>query len=681
MKKWIIGKPDAQAVSNLRDKGGLTELCASVLVSRGIDTLEKAAVFFNSDKDKNKGMPLSDPFLIKDMPEAAERISRAIDNGELICIYGDYDCDGITSTAMLYSYIDCLGGNVIYHINMRDDGYGLCESAIRSLAEKNVRLIVTVDNGISAINEARLAAELGMELVITDHHQPGDILPQAVAVVDPHRSDCPSPYKNLCGCGVALKLIAALDGGDYSSVLEQFSDLAAIATIADIVPLDGENREIVIQGLHYIENTENVGLRALLDCAGCKSPINSTTAAFSLVPRINASGRFGSAADAVKLLICDDYDDALVMAQALDRLNTERKNEEKLINAAIEEKINADPSVLFDSVIVIDGENWHHGVIGIVAARLVERFCKPAFVISSDGKEARGSARSVEGFSIYEALSDCSELLTKFGGHTGAGGFSLEPSNISKFRRQLNDCAEKKYAPVPVYSIFADKIISPEELKTELIASLSSLEPYGEGNRTPIFLMHNVRLLEALPLSNGNHTKLRLTYGNTGIYGLMFGQKTEEFPYSPGDMLDMLVTAEINNFRGQTSVVVRISDLRPCGIKQVKFFNAKAAYEKFKRSGEADKALIPHIVPTRDELGVIFRKLTPNKQVSCDRIFAALGTETINYCKFRLGLDIFEELGLAMLDRFNDTAGAILNAPKADLGSSEILSRLKALDT
>lgn len=277
MKKWTIGKPDPKAAEILSGQGGLPRICADILVSRGIDTIEKAAEFFNQ---QNGEETLSDPFLIKDMREAAETLLAAVDEGKRICIYGDYDCDGITATAVLYSYLECIGGNVEYYINDRSEGYGLCSDAVKRLAESGVELIVTVDNGISAVNEAKLISELGMELVITDHHQPPDILPEAAAVVDPHRSDDLSPFKDLCGCGVALKLIAAMDGGDYSSALEQFSDLAAIATIADIVPLKGENREIVMRGLHYLENTENVGLQALINVSGLRHPVSSTEALF-----------------------------------------------------------------------------------------------------------------------------------------------------------------------------------------------------------------------------------------------------------------------------------------------------------------------------------------------------------------------------------------------------------------
>ena len=612
------------------------------------------------------------------MQEAADALLSAVDEGKRICIYGDYDCDGITATAVLYSYLECMDGNVEYYINQRSEGYGLCKDAVRRLAESGVELIVTVDNGISAIEEAKLVAELGMELIITDHHQPGDELPEAVAVVDPHRSDDMSPFKDLCGCGVALKLIAAMDGGDYSSALEQFSDLTAIATIADIVPLKSENREIVRRGLKYLENTENMGLQALMGIAGVKIPVTSTNAAFSIAPRINASGRFGSASEAVDLLLCEDPEEAEEMAKRLNQLNNERRKTEADIMDEIKASILANPEILNKRVLFLYGEGWHHGVIGIVAAKLVDRFGKPVFILSDDDDYARGSARSVEGFSIHKALTACAEVLTKFGGHSGAGGFSLMKSDIDNFDNALQKYAADNFPVMPVLTLHADKLITPQELSVQSINSLSMLEPCGEGNPQPLFAMLSVRLLDFAALSGGAHTKLKLTYGNSGFYGLMFGMKTAEFPYKAGDILDILAYPEINTYNGNTSVSIRIADIRKSGIKQQQYFAAKDAYEKYKRGEGAEKALIPRIVPDRTDLAAIYRAVTENT-VSFDSVYSAVHSDAINYCKFRLALDIFEELGLFTVDRYCETVSRIPTKTKVDLDSSAILSELKKL--
>lgn len=679
MKKWTVGKPEQNAVDILTRQGGLTEICAGVLAARGIDTMEKAMEFFNQNKAEDGGDVLSDPFLIKDMKKASEIILSAIDEGKKICVYGDYDCDGITATALLYSYLECMGADVSYYINQRSEGYGLCSDALKRLAEDGAELIVTVDNGISAIAEAELAKELGVELVITDHHKPSETLPDAAAVVDPHREDDISPFKDLCGCGVALKLIAAMDGGDCGSALEQFSDLAAIATIADIVPLKGENREIVRRGLHYLENTENAGLKALMAASSVKPPVSSTTAAFSIAPRLNASGRFGSASEAVELLLCEDEDTAEEMAGRLNSLNNERKKTEADIMSVIEAYINENPKVLYKRVIFLYGEGWHHGVIGIVAAKLVERFGKPVFILSDDGEFARGSARSVEGFSVHKALTACAGHLDKFGGHSGAGGFSLKKENIGAFNEALQKYAAEEFDVMPVKALHADKLLQPKELTAESVGSLEMLEPCGEGNPSPMFAMVNVRILEVVPLSGGTHTKLKLTYGNMGVYGLLFGVKTADFIYKAGDIIDMLACPSLNTYNGQTTVNIRIADYRKSGIPQSQYLAAKDAYERYKRGEGAEERLIPRIVPTREDLAAIYRAVPKNNFAGFDSVYFSVCSESINYCKFRLAVDIFEELGLFEVNRYSETVTSKTVSQKADLDSSEILGSLKKL--
>ncbi|MGN0553626.1 MAG: single-stranded-DNA-specific exonuclease RecJ [Oscillospiraceae bacterium] len=678
MKKWIIGKPDENASAALSRQTSLSALCSSVLVSRGIDTVQKACDFFNFKKD-NSSPALSDPFLIKDMKAAADAILEAVDNGENICIYGDYDCDGITATTILYSYLECLGANVSYYINMRSDGYGLCENGIRKLADDGVDLIVSVDNGISAISEIKLANELGMKVVVTDHHQPGEELPNALAVVDPHRSDCPSTFKDLCGCSVALKLIAAMDDGDYSAALEQFSDFAALATIADVVPLTGENRFIVTNGLHYLKNTENPGLQSLIKVSGAKDRLSSVDVSFSLIPRINASGRFGSASDAVELFLTDDEERAQELADKLDRLNSERKAAEESILASIEERIKRSPEILYNRVLVIYGEGWHHGVIGIVCTRLVERFGKPVFLLSDDGEEARGSARSVEGFSIYEALSACSEYLTKFGGHVGAGGFSLHQDDIEKFNAAMQEYAAQRSPSSPVYTIHADKIILPNEITPEAIESLSSLEPFGECSRQPLFLIRKAVLTEIIPISGGLSTKIKINYGGTMLEGPLFGTKTDDFLFRKGDTLDLVAAFYINVFNGRKSINIRISDIRSSTVSQVKYFNAKAAYEQFKRGEGIEPALAKRALPTRDDLIMIYRTIGKFGIISSDELFGRLDDNIISYCKLRIAVDIFSELGFIDYDIWSDRISFIKDPPKAAIESSKIYQSVAAI--
>ena len=695
MKKWIVNKPDQQAVDALCTQGGLTGLCAGVLVSRGIDTLEKAKRFFNQDRD---GEILSSPFLIKDMREAVDIILDAVDMGRRICIYGDYDCDGITATALLYSYLECIGGNVTYYINKRAEGFGICEEAIKKLADDGVELIVTVDNGIQAVKEAELAAELGIELVITDHHKPGEILPEAAAVVDPHREDDSSPFKDFCGCGIAFKLIAALDSGEscfksdsesdedgdggngvnYTTALEQFSDIAAIATIGDVVPLNGENREIVRQGLHYLENTENLGLQALISVSGVKTPVSAVSAAFGIVPRINAAGRYDLCQEAVELLTCDDPDRAEELARQINGINEHRKNEGAKILEEIHRYISANPEILYERVLYIYGEGWYHGIIGIVASNLCERFGKPVFILSGENDEfARGSARAPEGFPVHKALAACSDILVKLGGHPGAGGFTVRRDRIREFGEALQKYAAEEFPAMPDSGIRADKVILPEELTVENVSSLSILEPCGEGNPSPVFVIPNAKITEIVPLSGGTHTRLILQYGSTSVTGLLFGTKTAEFPFKNGELLNILGFPELNTYGGRTSVNVRISDYRKSGMNQSKYFAAKDTYERFKRGEQIQKELLPRILPVRSEFEAVYRAVQKNGSVTFDSAFEAVYSESMNYCKFRIILDVFTELGLLKTDIFSEAVQLVPAAGKVNLESSEILSGLK----
>ncbi|MCH5193119.1 MAG: single-stranded-DNA-specific exonuclease RecJ [Oscillospiraceae bacterium] len=672
MKKWTIGDPDKNAAAALAAQGGLSRLCADILVSRGIDTYEKAAAFFDQDSSA-----LSDPFEIKDMKKAAEIILEAAESGKKICVYGDYDCDGITAAALLYSYLDAMGADVCYHINDRSQGYGMCCDAVRQLAEDGAELIVTVDNGISAIEEAKLAKELGIALVITDHHEAGDILPEAAAVVDPKRHDDESPFKDMCGCGIALKLIAAMEDGDYSFALEHFSDLAAIATIADIVPLRGENREIVRMGLHYLKNTENPGLQALMSAAKVSPPISSTDAAFYLAPRINAAGRMSSALEALKLLLCDDPDEAAEIAERINRYNNERKKTEDSIAKEIQEHIANDPNILYERVLFVYGKGWHHGVIGIVASRLLERFGKPVFLLSDDGEFARGSARAPKGFSVFDALTACSDTLTKFGGHQGAGGYTLTNDNIEAFRKALLKYAAEEFNDIPLYTLHADKMLIPSDMTVEAISSLSALEPCGEGNPRPLFALLSAEVSEVVPLSEGAHTKLILSYGGVRLTGLMFNRKSSDFPYQKGDALNLIGYPEINTYRGTTEINFNIKDYHKSGIPQKKYFAAKGAYEDYKTGAKVNPALLARMVPARNDLAAVY-KAVPTCSAAFDAIYSAVCSDDLNYGKFRLALDIFEEMGLISQDIYNETAMRLPAEKKVDLNDSKILKELNA---
>ncbi len=669
MKKWIVNNPDPKTASELVRGSDLHPLCAEVLAARGISTVSEAAEMLGTEN-------LSDPFLLKDMREAAEAINEAIEEFTPICIYGDYDCDGITSTVMLFSYLECMGANVSYYIPERCEGYGLSSAAVRTLAAQGTELIITVDNGVSAFDEAELIYELGMKLIITDHHQTGEMLPRAEAVVNPHRSDCHSPFKQLCGAGVVLKLIAAMEGGDYDAALNEYGELAAIGTIADVVTLTGENRYIVKYGLYLLENSERPGINALINQSRLKSPLNSTSVAFGLAPRINASGRFGSPSYAARLLLTDDTDEAEMIAQKLDSLNNERKETENKIIESISSQIAASPEIIDQRVLVLSGENWHHGVIGIVASRMMEHFDKPCFIITQEGEVSRGSARSFGSFSIFKALEYCSDILIKYGGHLGAGGFSVKTDNIPELSRRLQEFAAENFKTMPVPDITAEKVISPDEITVENIDSLNLLEPFGEGNRQPIFAIAGATVTDIVPLSQGAHTKLKIQYGFKNIEVLLFRRSPDSLFIKPGQKADFMASFETKTFAGRKTVSIIAKDFRQSGMNQKKYFAAKDAYEKFRRNEELPEAYYQRICPDRTELIPIYKQIAAG-HFSTDTLYMRMYSESMNYCKLRVCLDIFSELGLAETNHFSQEITIVSNAPKADLEKSSILKNLK----
>ncbi|MBE6837035.1 MAG: single-stranded-DNA-specific exonuclease RecJ [Ruminococcus sp.] len=670
MRRWIINKPDEKAVMNIVNNTDLSMLCAEIMSSRGVNDIETLGEFFN-------GGELSDPFEIKDMDKAVKAINKAIESFELICVYGDYDCDGVTSTVVLYNYLESMGANVMYYIPERDDGYGLNREAVKMLSEQGVSLIVTVDNGVSAIDEAEYIYELGMKLVVTDHHQPPATLPRAEAVVDPHRIDCPSQFKNLAGVGVALKLCAALDDGNYDMVLEQYADLVAIGTVADIVKLDGENRIIVSAGLELIRNSENTGLNYILDkCGISRDSINSTSIAFGIAPRINAAGRFGSPICAVKALL-EEGEDSEVQVERMFELNNQRKETENQILESIIAYINENPQELNQRVLVICGKGWHHGVVGIVSARLVELFGKPNVILSVDEKgEVRGSARSIPGFHIHKCFTYCEDLLIKYGGHECAGGLSLEEKNIPEFCRRVQQYAAMNNPSMPPLSISADKVLRGRDMNVRAIESLDLLEPFGEGNPRPVFAILGARLSKIMPLSKGKHSRLELEYDGVRFSALLFGTSPEDVMVRTGENCDMLVTAEINNYNNQKTVSVKIVDYRLSGTKQEPYFAAKNCYESFMLGEKIPDSFVSKIVPSREELVSLYKILSRYVNTTYDNLFMRVGN-TMNYCKMRLCIDIFDEIGLVLNNPVSKTVSVEKVTERKDINDSELFIRLQ----
>ncbi len=671
MKKWHIHQPPEQAAIQIQQGSDLSPLCAQVLAARGFETVQQAADFLQCDG-------LYDPFLTADMREAAERLNEAIDAGTQICVYGDYDCDGVMATVILFSYLQEMGANVCYRIPEREEGYGLNENAVRQMKEDGVELIVTVDNGITAIKEAELIQSLGMTLIITDHHQPLAELPEAVAIVDAHRTDDTSPFHYLCGAGVALKLVAAMEDGEMAMPLEQFGELAAIATVADVVSLSSENRYLVQVGLRLLANTERVGLLALLAQSGLAGKtFTASSIAFGLAPRINAAGRFGSPKTAVELLLSEDMAEAEALAQELERRNVARKAEEQKILQQIAQQISERPQLLKSRVLLFAGENWHHGVIGIAAARLQEKFGKPTILITIEASGARGSMRSFGGFSAFRCLDACKNYLTKYGGHPAAGGFSLLAEQVEPFRAAVEEYALQMHPEMPILTEEADKLIYPQELTVENVAGLSALAPFGEGNPTPIFALCHAQLQDAIPLSKGVHTKLKIIYGGMALDLLLFRIKPTELTLQRGDTCDFLITAETSQYQGQAQLSLIVQDYRKSGSSQAKYFAAMQTYEKICRDEPVSPAYLRAATPDRNVLVQIYQSI-PETDISWDALLARLSSlPGMNICKLRLGIDIFAELGLVQQDLWSSCVHRIRVTQKADLQNSKLLQKLQ----
>ena len=561
--RWNL-RPSGPAGSRAElERAGLPPLCAAVLCARGVDTAPAASAFLAHGPNL-----LHDPFLLRDMEKAVERISRAIREQETVAVYGDYDVDGITATCLLTQFLRTLGGQVVSYIPDRtEEGYGLNNHAIDALARQGVTLIVTVDCGITAAQEVEYARALGVDVVITDHHQCKEVLPQAVAVVDPRRPDCSYPFPDLAGVGVALKLALALTApAQRPQVLLDYGELAAIGTVADVMLLQGENRALVHLGLERLADCSRPGLQALLREAGCpRGQVPTTvTIGYGLAPRINAAGRMEQAGTALELLLTQDPQRGQELAQELCQLNRLRQAIELEIFQHCDQLLTHTPA-LSAPVIVLAGEGWHQGVIGIVASRLAEKYACPAFMISLDGDKGKGSCRSFGGFNLFGALERCAPLLDSYGGHELAAGFSIRRDNIPAFRAALCQLVEEFAGHQPMESSLDVDCEIPHcsLLSTQDVESLSLLEPFGSGNPKPVFLLRSVCVLSHTDVGGGRHLKLRLRRDGVVMDAIFFSANTAACGIENGQRLDIAFTLQINQFRGNRTVQLQLCDLRP----------------------------------------------------------------------------------------------------------------------
>ena len=679
MKLWTVAELNKAEASEIQNKYELPALIAMLLQIRNIKTKEEIEDFLFNDSE------IASPFEIKDMNKAVNRIKRSLDNCELICVYGDYDADGVTSTALLYSYLETIDANVMFYIPSREnEGYGMNKSAIDFLNEKGVRLIITVDNGIAAIEEIAYANSLGIDTVVTDHHMPTGELPNACAVVDLHREDCNSKFKSLSGVGVAFKLIMALEGEycDTNSLLDNYADILTIGTIGDIVELRGENRVFVKRGLQSIMNSDRAGIEALVQNSGLAGKnISAGNVSFTIVPRINAVGRLGLSEKSVKLLLTEDFEEAEEISVQLCDDNAERQQIEKDILDKIDLRIQQDPTLVLDKVIVIDGENWHQGVIGIVASRIKETYGKPAIVISKNGKAAKASGRSVEGFPLSEAVFSCSDILTHYGGHPMAVGLSIDSDKIELFRKRINEYADT-FSNMPFDKLNIECKLNPAFLSVDIVQSLSYLQPFGAGNPTPIFGLYNMKLINIIPLSNNKHLKLVFSRNNTTVNAMKFFTSTEEFPYKIGDTLDLAVTLDINEYNGNTSVSVIIKAIKSTTDNPEEILKSLRIYENFCNGANITDAERQDIFPDRNDFALLYRYLKSNN--GYDFPFETLVHKLDNklsFGKIRVILKAMSELGLIEIcEGLKSSQIKLIEVTgKVDLDSARIISKLKGV--
>lgn len=620
-----------QAIRAVAEQNCVSPVIARLIWNRGYKTQSDIEGFLSPSIDG-----FHDPFLMKDMNLAVERISKALERGERITVYGDYDVDGVTSVSLIYLYLKNLGADVDYYIPSRSkEGYGLSRMSLENLKEKGTQLIITVDTGITANAEAEYAGELGIEMVITDHHECHGELPVACATVNPHRPDCPYPFKELAGVGVVFKLICAYEifrcNGEsreacVERVFNEYSDLTAIGTVADVMPLVDENRIIVKGGLAALNETERIGLSALIDAAtngnraeGAahtkKRKINAGFIGFALAPRINAAGRISSAEKAVALLLSNKKSEACAMAEELCEINLQRQKEENAIAEAAYKTIEESHDFEKDRVIVLGDDHWQQGIIGIVSSRITEKYGLPSILVSFDGSVGisqeptdlgKGSGRSIKGMNLVDALDYCKDILVRFGGHELAAGLTVMRCNLDEFKARINEYARAHLTDdLSVVKYDVDCEIEPKDIDISLAEQISTLEPFGVSNPTPTFLLRGLTVNRIISMAGGKHTKLILGSGNASYQAVCFGMATDSLEIYPGEEIDMLCQIAINEFRGVSSVQLIVQDIKLADHLEDEYSRQKDRYMQVRDGGSFTSE--EDILPSRSDIAEIYK--------------------------------------------------------------------------
>ncbi len=694
-KRWLTATWSQQVYDSLR-KEDVPPLVAAVLCSRGLQSREEGMSFLSWHPKL-----LCDPFLMKDMDKGVARIRQAIARGEKISIYGDYDVDGITSTCLLTHYLRGLGGTVCYYIPCRmDEGYGVNREAIDTLHREGVSLIITVDCGITAVEETEYARSLGIDLVITDHHECKDELPQAAAVINPHRKDCGYPFKELAGVGVAMKLAMAMGGEDMRrDILERYADLVAVGTIADVMVLLGENRTLVHIGLEQLKQMNRPGLSSLMAEAGTAAKtINSTTVGYCLAPRINAAGRMGKAVMAAELILTEREDEALRLSQELCELNRDRQAVELEIFNECVARLDKEPR--HDSIVLADAR-WHQGVVGIVASRLSDRYACPVFMICLQDGKGKGSCRSYGGFTLFRALERCADLLEGYGGHALAAGFTILEENIPAFRERIDLLVHEDTGGEEMISTLAIDVDVEDvfELTVENVDTLSLLEPYGNGNPKPIFSLRNMTITCMSDVGGGRHLKLRAARDGRTLDAIFFSATGAQTGLQPGQTADLAFSAQINEYRGNRNVQLHLVDIRPAeqaaqGAPPAQRRAAGAPqseamlYESFLRGQRLPRQAAHRILPQREEFVALWRYLRScggsaedTLERLAEKVSAREGLPN-SPTKLMVCLDVFAECGLVLLERReNDlkVRSRTRAGGKLDLEQTGLMRRLRRM--
>jgi len=719
-KMWSVlyqkdcGEKDA-TVRALAEELDVSELTAKLLYNRGYETAEDARSFL-----ENETSVLHDPYKLADVKAAIERIKKAIDTKEKIVIYGDYDVDGVTAVSTLYLYLSELGADAGYYIPKRDgEGYGVSCGAIDRLAELGVKLIITVDTGITANDEADYAREKGIDMVITDHHECRPELPRACAVVNPHRADCEYPFKELAGVGVVFKLICAyetmlceekgipvIDG--IRKVCKKYADLTAIGTIADVMPIVDENRLIVALGLKMIADTERKGLAALIDAvtmkndAPSKSPskkrkITSSFIGYGIAPKINAAGRISSASKAVELLLAESDEEAQKMAQELCEINRQRQVEENRIAEQAYKKIEQTHDFRNDKVIIIEDDSWNQGIIGIVASRITEKYGLPSILISFDGAtrgypspddNGKGSGRSVKGMNLVNAMNYCEDLLCKYGGHELAAGLTIERENIDAFRRKINEYADKFLGEDQISAqIEADCEVEMKDLTMKQALELYRLEPFGVANPVPQLVLRNAEIVKLIPIGGGKHTKLLIAKDGIALNAVYFGVQPTKLPLLEGNSVDVVFNLDINEYQNVKSVQLIIQDIKMSEEYEKKCMDSKLRYEQITAGAPFDSE--EDIIPNRDDFAAVYTTIRREFRLGHDTLTTDVlisllnkpDRPEINYIKLKFIIKILNELKICGVestgtDRYK--FDVYFSASKTNIEKSSILKMLRS---